>query len=173
MAVGVREHRPERSLPPSPLTTYGGAVVDEGSRVSHKDLIRRFVAEIPNQGNVAAIGDYLDPGYVLHFPQFPVVAGAEPFQRVPEAMKTAFPDLRETIEDLLEDGDRVVERLTLHGTHLGDFMGIAPTGREVTWSAIAIYRIANNKIIENWVEANLLGLLIQLGVLVAPAPLLD
>lgn len=128
----------------------------------NKEIIRRFVEEIPNKGNVARIGDFLTPESVTHFPTFDY-EGAERFKEL--MIRGAFPDLQETIEDLIAEGDKVVERFSLRGTHRGEFMGVAPTGREVSWTAQAIYRMVDGKIAEIWVEANLLGLMLQLGVI--------
>ena len=134
----------------------------------NKAIVRRFVREIPNRGNLAAADQLLADGFILHFPGIPDLEGAEVFRAVPTAMRTAFPDLVETIEDLVAEGDRVVERFTLRGTHLGEFMGIAPTGRSVSWTGIVIYRIEDERIAECWVEPNLLGLALQIGVVSVP-----
>ena len=76
---------------------------------------------------------------------------------------TAFPDYRHTPEDVLSVGDRVVLRTSNHATHRGDFQGIAPTGRHISFGQIAIYRMVDGKISEIWEEADLLGLMQQLG----------
>jgi steroid delta-isomerase-like uncharacterized protein len=138
----------------------------------NKVVVRRFVEEIPNLGNLEAAGEVLANDFVLHFPNMPAVEGADAFKKIPSMIRAAFPDLNETIVELVAEGDKVVERFTLQGTHLGDFMGIAPTGRAVSWSGIAIYRLDGGKIVECWVEANLLGLLLQLGMLPPLGPLL-
>lgn len=138
----------------------------------NKAVIRRFVEEIPNLGNVALTEELVTEDFVLHFPNLPPIEGAEEFNEIPTAIRTAFPDLVETIEDLVAEGDRVVERFTLRGTHLGEFMGVAPTGKPVSWTAIAIYRLKGGRIAECWLEANLEGLLLQMGVVSAPRGLL-
>ena len=66
---------------------------------------------------------------------------------------------------MIAEGDKVVVRSTFRGTHKGDLMGIAPTGTQVTMPLILIYRIADDKIIEHWMQADALGLLQQLGVI--------
>lgn len=129
----------------------------------NKAIIRRFVEEIPNLGNLAAADELFTSGFTLHFPNMPPIEGTEAFNEIPAAIRTAFPDLVETIEELIAEGDRVVERLTLRGTHLGEFMGIAPTGKPVSWTAIAVYRLEGARIAECWVEPNLLGLALQTG----------
>jgi predicted ester cyclase len=74
----------------------------------------------------------------------------------------AFPDLHVEIEDLIAEDDQVVARLSFSGTHRGDFRGIAPTGRPITFSAIRIYRLSSGKIVETWAVQDALGLLGQL-----------
>ena len=77
-----------------------------------------------------------------------------------------------TVETLWLRTLHVVERMTLRGTHLGEFMGVAPTGKAVSWTAIAIYRLEEGRIAECWVEPNLLGLALQTGVVSMPRGLL-
>ena len=133
----------------------------------NKAIVRRFVEQIPNLGNTAASDELLADGFQLHFPDMPVVVGIDAFNEIPTAIRTAFPDMVETIEELIAEGDRVVERFTLRGTHLGEFMGVAPTGNQVSWTAMAEYRLDGGRIAECWVEANLLGLAVQTGVVTA------
>ena len=80
----------------------------------------------------------------------------------------AFPDLHFTVEDLIAEGDKVVARLTASGAQQGVFMGISPTGKRTTVTAIDIIRIAGGKFVEHWLEMDTLGLLHQLGVVPAP-----
>jgi predicted ester cyclase len=78
-------------------------------------------------------------------------------------LHSAFPDLQIEIEDLIAEGDKVVGRVTARGTHQGAFMGIAPTGKPVSFNAIDVVRIAGGKIVERWSQADNLALLQQLG----------
>jgi predicted ester cyclase len=78
---------------------------------------------------------------------------------------SATPNLSHTIEDMLAEGDRVAVRLTARGTHTGEFMGIPPTGKQVTVTGTVICRIAEGKIQEDWFNSDALGLLQQLGVI--------
>jgi len=77
----------------------------------------------------------------------------------------AFPDVQYTLNELLAEADRVVARFTAHGTQTGAFQGIPATGKAVAMSAIAIYRVAGSKVVEQWLEYDMLGLLQQLGVI--------
>lgn len=83
--------------------------------------------------------------------------------------RTALHDLHVTIEDLMQDGDRVTARFTARGIHRGEFMGLPPTGKPIVMTGIEIFRVQNGKIVELWGEANLIGLMHQLGILPAPA----
>ncbi len=80
----------------------------------------------------------------------------------------AFPDVQYTLNELLAEGDRVVARFRARGTQTGAFPGIPATGKAVAMSAIAIYRVAGGKVVEQWLEYDMLGLLQQLGVIPAP-----
>ena len=79
--------------------------------------------------------------------------------------EVAFPNYELIAEDMIAEGDKVVVRSTFRGTHKGDLMGIAPTGKQVTMPLILIYRIADDKIVEHWMQADALGMLQQLGVI--------
>ncbi len=107
--------------------------------------------------------------YVGHFPPNPTLHGPEGLKAFNAQAVTAFPDVRVTIEDLLAQGDEVVARWTLRGTHEGALRGGIPaTGRRVEVSGITISRIRNGKLVENWGNYDLLGMLQQLGVLPGP-----
>jgi steroid delta-isomerase-like uncharacterized protein len=84
------------------------------------------------------------------------------------AFFAAFPGLHISIEDVIAQGDKVAVRITWQGTHQGEFMGIPPTGKPVTVTGINLYRVANGKIVEEWWQEDILGLMQQLGVLPPP-----
>ena len=111
--------------------------------------------------------------FVDHPPPPPGMAsGLEGFKQFATMLVGAFPDLRITIEDLIEEGDKVVAQVTVRGTHRGLFMGqIAATGKRFEMPGVDIFRIAGGKIFERWNHRDLLGLMQQLGgVPGAPAP---
>lgn len=134
----------------------------------NKALNRRFVEEVINQGNIDTIDELLDPGVVDHDapPGFPT--GREGAKQFFAIVRSAFPDLHHTIEDMIAEGDKVVMRSTWSGTHKGEFMGIPTTGRRVTVSAIDITRVADGRIVEHWEQSDALGLMQQLGVVPPP-----
>ena len=127
---------------------------------SAKDLIREFL-KVTDAQEFGRYDDLLTGDMIAHFP-----GGADMDRQQVEqnerTFATAFPDITRTVEDLISEGDRVVARATVRGTHQGEFSGIAPTGRAVEATAIAIYRVRDGRIAESWVEADFLGLLAQL-----------
>ncbi len=80
----------------------------------------------------------------------------------------AFPDAKATVEELLADGDKVVARVSIRGTHQGAFRGIAPTGKPIALLGINIFRIANGKIVEHWAVRDDLSFLQQVGLFPGP-----
>jgi steroid delta-isomerase-like uncharacterized protein len=137
------------------------------STEENKALIRRWV-ELWNRQNVAAVDDMVDPSYVRHDPNIAEMRGADAEKQLITMALSAFPDLNFTIEDLIAEGDRVVGRYTMRGTHQGEWLGIPPTNTALTLSVMEIYRIADGKIAEQWVILDALGMLQQLGVIPVP-----
>ncbi len=139
------------------------------STEDNKTLMRRFYEEVMNQKNLAAIDDFLAPTFVNHSAlQLGMLGGGiEEVKQYVSMILTTFPDLYYTVEDMIAEGDKVVARLTVSGTQQGAFLGIPSTGKHATITDIEIFRIANGKAVENWVQADFLGLLQQLGVVPA------
>jgi len=97
------------------------------------------------------------------------VRGPDAFKHFGEGWLAVFPEMHFTAADLIGEGDKVVARSSIRATHQGAFMGIPPTGRRVTGTAINILRLQEGKIVEHWVEMDALDLLHQLGALPVPA----
>jgi steroid delta-isomerase-like uncharacterized protein len=136
------------------------------STEDNKALARRAFEETMNQRNWAVFDELHVPDYVCHYPSR-TIQGRELFKQYLSMLLTAFPDLHVTIEDLFEgEGDRVVVRYTYRGTHKGDLMGIPPTGKQVTVTGIAIARVANGKVLEEWIISDLMQ---QIGGVPAPS----
>jgi len=126
-------------------------------------IVRRAFNEVA-MGDMTAVDEIIAPEFVRHdLAGGPEAHGPDGVKRLIAGLRTGFPDLQTTIEDIFSDGDRVVVRFTARGTHSGPFMGIAPTGREATWSGVNIYRVSGGRIRETWQLADGLGLLRQLG----------
>jgi steroid delta-isomerase-like uncharacterized protein len=121
-----------------------------------------------NAHDAEAIGRMVTDDFVRHDPNSPEVHGPDGERQLVAMYAQAFPDLQFTIEDLVAAGDRVVVRLMARGTHQGELLGIPPTGRPVSIAAIEIYRLEGNRIAEQWVASDALGMLQQLGVVPVP-----
>lgn len=130
----------------------------------NKSIVRRFFEVGPSKGDLDAANELLAPGFVLHVP-LPCSPGVRGIDEVVSACRAAFQDLQVTVEDMVTEGDMVAARFTARGVHDGAFMGLPPTGKPITMTGIEIFRLENGKIAELWGEANLLGLMQQLGIL--------
>ncbi len=130
----------------------------------NKAIVLHNYAEL-NKGNLDIIDDLYAPDFIGHIPGFPLIHGGQAFKHVQATFYTAFPDLQETPEALIAQGDKVTLRETYRGTHTGDLQGLRPTGKRVQFSSIDIYRFAGGKIVELWVAFDQLGMLQQLGVI--------
>jgi steroid delta-isomerase-like uncharacterized protein len=118
----------------------------------NKNLVRRWLVEVFTRADLDGADELFTSNYALHDPSFPHdVHGPEGIKRYVTAYRAAFPDLRVTVEDQLAEDDKVVTRWTLRGTHSGEFLGLAPTGDEVTVSGIEFDRIVGVRIDEAWV----------------------
>ena len=129
----------------------------------NKALLRRFYEELWSQGDLETIPELVAENFVDHHPLPGAPPGREGLAALVTTWRTAFPDMREMVEDLIAEGDKVVGRFTMRGTHSGQFMGVPPTGQRVTMSGIDIVRIAGGKIAQFWYGEHLLELMQQLG----------
>jgi steroid delta-isomerase-like uncharacterized protein len=137
------------------------------STEQNKANARRGFEEVWNQGKLAVVDELTDPNVVLHDPTM-TMHGSEQFKQFVMMYLSAFPDAHFTVEDQIAEGDKVVTRYTARGTHRGTLMGIAPTGKQVVVTGIAIDHYANGKVVEGWGSYDLLGMMQQLGVIPAP-----
>lgn len=132
-------------------------------------LARRFYEEFWCRGNADAADALVIADVLIHDLPAGWPPGRDGFKRLVREWRSGFPDMHETIEDLIVEGDRVVGRFTLRGTHRGLFRGIAPTGRRVEIGGIEILRFADGRIAEWWYSEDTLSLYRQLGLL-PPTP---
>jgi predicted ester cyclase len=126
----------------------------------------RRLAERINQGDLTVIDELCTPNHVSHNPPT-TTHGPEEYKQSFSMLLTAFPDLHLTIEDQIAEGDKVATRLTVSGTHKGEFMGIPPTGKHVKITGISISHWVDGKSDEVWINNDILGFLQQLGVVPA------
>lgn len=134
----------------------------------NKAHARRFVDEVVNGGNLALIDELLAPDFVNHSAPPGVPATRDGTKAVMTMLRGAFPDLHSTIDDVIAEGDKVVQRTTAHGTMKGEFAGMPPSGKSATWQQMHILRFANGKQVEHWAVIDQLSMLQQLGFAEAP-----
>ena len=132
-------------------------------------MIERIPLEILNSNKFELIDEIYSPNYVEHTAVPGVAPTREGFKQAVTELKKAFPDLRYTIEDSIESGDKIVHRLTARGTMKGDYMGMPATHKLATWTEIHIGRVVNGRLTEHWGLVDQLGMLVQLGVIQSPA----
>jgi steroid delta-isomerase-like uncharacterized protein len=130
----------------------------------NKALARRFYEEVFNQKKLGTIDELCAPDFVDHSAMPGQGPGAEGIKQSFAEMVAGFPDLRVTVHDMIAEGDMLVARFTLEGTHSGTLMGAAPTGKRVTWRGMDMVRIKNGRAVEAWHEGNDAEVFLQLGV---------
>lgn len=136
----------------------------------NKARVRQAFDEFINRKNLTVVDDYVAPNYVGYYSAVPEpVRGRDEFRQFLQLYHQAFPDLRVTIDDAFAEGDKVAVRLTLRGTHQGELMGLPPTGKAVTVSAINLFQIENGQAVEQRASTDDLGMMQQLGVIPALA----
>ena len=128
----------------------------------NKELVRRFYKDVYVDWNMTFADEVLSPDFTSHdWPEgFPT--GPLGFRKYYDDLRSTVPDARYEVDDLIAEGDRVVVRWRLLGTHQGEFRGIAPTGRPITLKGVAIYRVEDGKLKERWVVSDLFGVLEQI-----------
>ncbi len=132
------------------------------STEDNKALVRRFIEEVFNQGNLDAIDLFMSDEFV-RYGAGRTSHGRQIIKDGVKALRTGFPDFHVIIEDELSDGDKVVQRQTHTGTHLGEFAGVPATGTRMQTTEISILRIVDGKIREGWVNVDQLTMLRQIG----------
>jgi len=129
----------------------------------NKATVRRFYAQVLNDGNLDALPELVADDFIENDPlpgQGKGLAGL--VQRVC-ILKSAFPDLRFTIDDVVGEGDKVIVRWTMQGTHLGEFLGVPATGKTAKATGVDIILLRDGQMAEHWHELDALGLLQQIG----------
>lgn len=127
--------------------------MDEGSRllVENRALVERLFGEAIHEGNLAVVDEMFSVGFVDHSTP-DQVAGPAGVKDYFVAVRTGFPDMRVSIDDLIVEGDKVVVRSTWRGTHTGNYAGSAPTGKRMVRTLMQIFRIVDGKFVEEWNE---------------------
>jgi steroid delta-isomerase-like uncharacterized protein len=121
----------------------------------NKALVRTFFEEAWGKGNVAAVDEFMAAEYVEHPRPYTLPPGTEGLKQLIAAYRTAFPDLKMTLDDIFAEGEMVAFRWSVSGTHLGDWLGVPPTGNHVRATGITVFRIAGGKVVESWTSIDL------------------
>ena len=131
----------------------------------NKTLAARWTEEIWNQGNMAAVDEICAPNFTFNyaFPGMP--PDRESYKKVVMAYRSAFHNMHLTNDIVIAEGDKVAIRWQGKAVHQGEFMGIAPTGKQVTMTGNCIARIEGGKIVEEWTEMDAVGLMQQIGAM--------
>jgi steroid delta-isomerase-like uncharacterized protein len=136
------------------------------SAEENKAIVRRLIEELWNAGNPELADQIYAADYVRHGPHAESpIRGSAALKQFAYMYLSAVPDLHHEIEDQFTREDGVVSRMTARGTHRGEMMGIAPTGKPITFSMFSQHRIAGGKIVEEWISYDLHAILQQVGAL--------
>jgi steroid delta-isomerase-like uncharacterized protein len=145
--------------------------MDSQLSTANKALVEAFIRELFTDGDLGAVDRYLDPDMVNHDLPFPgAPLGPEGMRHAAAMFRAALPDWHSDVEQLVAEGDLVVERFTASGTHSGELMGVAPTGRVLRLRGMQMFRIRDGRIVERWGRLDEAGLMQQLGLIPASAP---
>ena len=130
---------------------------------SNRALMQRFTQFI-NTASEELAGELISPDAVFHVPgRAEPMRGPAGYLAIIGMMRGGFPDIQWTLEETIAEGDKVAARFTMRGTHKGSFYGVPPTGKKIEVKAMNIYRFSNGKILEEYGQPDLLGLLQQIG----------
>ena len=130
----------------------------------NKQIVRRY-QEIYNSNTLDSLEEVVSENLLTPRIMPGIPSGIEGAKVAHQMMLTGFPDYQTVIDDLIAEGDKVVARITMSGTHAGNFMGIPATGKRVEFTGMYIARIADGKIVEHWGEEDGVSLLTQIGIL--------
>jgi predicted ester cyclase len=132
------------------------------STEENKAIFRRYIEEVPNQGNLEAVDEIFDR-YLAHQPDGSTLERTpEDVKRFQTEFREAFHNMSLSIDDQIAEGDKVMTRVTLRGTHLGELRGIAPTGKEIEIKGVSIFRFSSEgKVVESWDALDQLSLMRQ------------
>src|ERR687890_895565 len=128
----------------------------------NKSLARRWFEDLFSRGDLDAAEEILSADFLDHLPR-EEERGIEELKDYVSVYRTAFPDIEDTVEEIVAEADKVVVRWRSRGTHQGEFMGVAPTGRHVMFTGMRLFRIAEDKIAESWANIDERGLQEQLS----------
>ena len=138
------------------------------SAEENKAIVRRFWG-VWEEGNIDLVDELLAPDYINHTPATPdQPTGPEGVKGVVAMFRSAMPDLKVIVEDMIAEGDKVAVRYTLEGTHEGELFGVPPTGQRLSIKSISVERVSAGKVREHWRVTDSLDMMQQLGVIPVP-----
>jgi predicted ester cyclase len=137
------------------------------SAEENKRIARRVLEELIEKGNLDAADELIHPDFVNHEAPPDNPQGPEGLKETISWLRGLWGPMRAEIEDEICEGDKVVARLTMHGRHVGEFLGKPPTGKEFAAEQIHVWRVEGGKVIEHWSVRNDLGQALQLGLIPA------
>lgn len=139
-------------------------MTDSERETQAKAVVRLNTEKVQGEGDFALFEELFADNFVDHTPQPGTTADKDGVRALYHRLRDAFPDFRPEIHWQSVDGDLVTTFKTYHGTHQGDFLGIAPTGRTVQFETVDAMRVRDGRIVEHWGVANLYSVLGQLGI---------
>jgi steroid delta-isomerase-like uncharacterized protein len=151
----------------APPRRAGGRRRRSVSAQENRDIVRRY-AQMFDTGDFDEADELFAPDFIVRHFDAPEL-DREGWKEFSRPFVSGFSERRLTVEDTVTEGDQVVARMTFSGRHTGEVLGVAPTGREVSFTGIVWFRIAEGKIVEHWGEFDALALLQQLGVVEQPS----
>jgi steroid delta-isomerase-like uncharacterized protein len=153
------------------MTTTDHATTDHATTTEqNKAIVDAFIQGLFTKGDESAVDQYLADDFVAHDPPMPDLPGtADGFREAGRRIRSALPDWHSDLHLLIAEGDYVAEHFTASGTHQGEIMGVAGSGRTVHLPGINIFRLRDGKIVERWGSMDLLTFLTELGALPAHA----
>jgi steroid delta-isomerase-like uncharacterized protein len=153
------------------MSTAEQAKMSTAEEARNKATVSRFVDDVIGTGDAEVISKTIDelvePDVLIHMPMPIQATGAQALKQVWAMLLRGLPDVHVTVEDLIAEGDKVVNRNTVTGTHQGEYMGLPPTGKSITYNEIFIFRFANGRIAEMWGVVDVFSQMKQLGVIPA------
>ena len=153
------------------MSTAEQAKMSTAEEARNKAAVSRFVDDAIGTGDAEVISKTIDelvePDVLIHMPLPIQATGAQALKQVWAMLLRGLPDVHVTVEDLIAEGDKVVNRNTVTGTHQGEYMGLPPTGKSITYNEIFIFRFVGGRIAEMWGVVDVFSQMKQLGVIPA------
>ena len=128
------------------------------------EIARLTIEELNSKGKLEIVDQYYDPSYRGH-ETLAGELGREELKKATQMYRAAFPDLSLKVDEVAAAGDKVLVRWTCGGTHKGTFLGAAPTGKVATTRGLTVYTFRNGKIVEEWTQWDVLGVVRDLGIM--------